>query len=323
LAVPLAFADNIGGAKVIGTNLNFFELRRQQNQPPAFQLETGRLFSGEAHEEAGAGEHVLEAVLGSKAAAELGLDLGGRFSTTHGYGRGIASDQHQDVYVVVGILKPTDTPYDAAVYTAIENIWEVHASAGDSADLALNPTAGANEVTAILVLPTGFIEQNQIFQEFYLSTTAQAAYPGKELTNLFRYIQDAQALLNIIAFLVLGIAAFTVFLAMYSTTMAREQAIAIMRSLGSRRVNVLRVILFETLLISILGAAVGRLVGYSAAAIIADIYLEKSALPIPIRVQLQWEVLLWVLPLGVGMLAGVIPAIMAYRVDVVEKLFPS
>jgi putative ABC transport system permease protein len=328
LAVPLAFADNIGGAKIIGTNLNFFELRRKQNEPPAFQLEEGRFFSTEVEEHEDEGveeeeEHQLEAVLGSKAAEELGLSIGDRFTTTHGYGRGIASDEHHDVYVVVGILKPTDTPYDSAVYTYIENVWEVHAAEGDSADLALNPTAGANEVTSILVLPRGFVEQNQIFQEFYVSTTAQAAYPGKELTNLFRYIQDAQELLNTIAFLVLGIAAFTVFLAMYSTTVAREQAIAIMRSLGSRRSNVFRVIIFETLLISVLGAAVGRLVGYSAAVVIADFYSKQSALPIPIRIQWQWEALLWVLPMVVGALAGIIPAIMAYRVDVVEKLFPS
>ncbi|MCI0710120.1 MAG: FtsX-like permease family protein, partial [Chloroflexi bacterium] len=104
---------------------------------------------------------------------------------------------------------------------------------------------------------------------------------------------------------------------------AREQAIAVMRSLGSRRTNVFRVILFETLVISLLGAAVGRIFGYGAASVIANIFTDESAIPIPIRVQADWELLLWALPLAVGALAGIIPAIMAYRVDVVEKLFPT
>ncbi len=369
LAVPLAFADSIGGAKIIGTNMNFFELRREPGEPPAFQIAEGRLWEeheahegeeheaeGEEHDEEAEGEeheeeehneaevaegeeheegegeeheedHFFEAVLGSRAAEELGLEIGDTFQAAHGYSTPIASSVHRDFYKVVGILEETNTPYDAAVLTDMENIWEVHAEIEEgrptSDDLAAEATVGEGELTAILVVPNLSVQQAIVSQYDAQSTETSVAFPGKELTELYRLVDDAQELLNMIAFLVLGIAAFTVFLSMYSTTVAREQAIAVMRSLGSRRTNVFRVILFETLVISLLGAAVGRIFGYGAASVIANIFTDESAIPIPIRVQADWELLLWALPLAVGALAGIIPAIMAYRVDVVEKLFPT
>jgi putative ABC transport system permease protein len=345
LAVPIALADNVGNAKVVGTNLNFFELRRAANEPPAFQIAEGRLFdaseaphqadqseaddnaAGEDHEQAH-NEHIFEAVLGAKAAEDLGLSIDDTFQTRHGLGRSLDINTHEDFYRVVGILEKTTTPYDAAVFTPLQNIWDVHAvdpnaPRSAAAELAAEQTAGYGQLTAILVVPSGFQEQNLLFQRFYNSSDYQAAFPGKELTEIFRLISDAQELLTWISFLVLGIAAFTIFLAMYSKTIAREQAIAIMRSLGSRRLNVFRIILFETLLIAVAGALLGRAFGYGTAAIIAEIFSDRSAIPVPIRVLPMWEAILWALPVGVGILAGLIPAVMAYRVNVVEKLFPS
>jgi hypothetical protein len=37
----------------------------------------------------------------------------------------------------------------------------------------------------------------------------------------------------------------------------------------------------------------------------------------------ELEPFLWLLPILLGLLAGLVPALMAYRVDVVEKLFPT
>jgi putative ABC transport system permease protein len=331
LAVPLAFADNVGGARVIGTTLEFFELRRAANEPPAFQIAEGRLFTMETthldEDHADEDEHLFEAVLGSKAAEDLGLKIGESFRAQHGFGRGIAENVHFDAYMVVGILEETKTPYDAAIFTALNTVWEVHAEIEDGRPtvegLEAESTVGTNQLTAILVLPRRFGDDGRLFQEFAQGSEAQAAYPGKELTEIYRFIDDAQELLNLIALLVLGIAAFTVFLSMYSTTVARERSIAVMRSLGSRRLSVMRVILFETLFITLLGAALGRILGYGTAYLIADVFSDRSAIPIPVIVKLDWEILLWALPLGVGMIAGLIPAVMAYRVDVVEKLFPS
>ncbi len=324
LSVPLAFGDNVGGAHIIGTNHNFFELRRSQLERPAFQLAQGRLFA----------EVTFEAVLGSQASQRLGLGIGDQFLATHGIGRGIAENLHDDVYTVVGILHPTGTPYDTAVYTNIVSVWEAHAhiesefspsspftTSIQTPELAI--ATSTDQVTSILVLPTGFIEQNQLAQQFYLDPALQAAFPGDELASLINLLNQGQQVLNLIGYLVLGIASLTLFLSMYSAILARKQSIAIMRSLGSSRLTVFRVVIFETLIVSITGAILGRIIGYGLAFAIATQFSEHSAIPIPIRFLPDVELLLWVLSIGVGILAGIVPAWLAYRVNVVENLFDS
>ncbi|MCB0115163.1 MAG: FtsX-like permease family protein [Caldilineaceae bacterium] len=96
-----------------------------------------------------------------------------------------------------------------------------------------------------------------------------------------------------------------------------------MRGLGARRANVFRIVLFETVLLALLGALLGRIVGYGGAWIIAQQISDQAAFPVPIRWLPELEPLLWGLPLLLGLVADLIPAWQAYRVDVVEKLFPT
>lgn len=346
LTVPLAFGDNIGGFRIIGTNHHFFELKTHASAPPAFQLHAGDFFddphqhthhSDDADDHEAEDDHddhdshTYEAVLGWKAYQQLGLQLGDQFVGTHGVGVGIAENVHHDhPFTVVGILKPSDTAYDSAVYTTVEAVWEAHDHAETDATqspysiaaLESNEPA-ADKITAVLVLPSGFIEQNQIAQEFYITPTMQAAFPGKELGDLLHLMRQGQAVLNVIGYLVLGIAGLTLFLSMYSAINARRQAIAIMRGLGSQSLSVVRMILFETLILSIVGSLLGCVLGYGGAALIAQAITAQSTIPIPITFMPQLEVMLWTLALGVGFFAGIIPAIMAYSVNVVENLFPS
>ena len=42
LAVPIAMGDNVGGARIVGTDEHFFDLRPSQQEPPAFQLAAGQ-----------------------------------------------------------------------------------------------------------------------------------------------------------------------------------------------------------------------------------------------------------------------------------------
>jgi putative ABC transport system permease protein len=323
LAIPIAMGDNIGGAPIIGTEATFFELRAAQNELPAFQISEGRIFSTR-----------FEAVLGSKAAKSLGLKIGDAFRGQHGVHEGLPSDVHEDVYIVVGILAPSNTPYDTAVYVTLETVWDVHAEEADAEhfaastgsippDLADPATSTTDQVTAVLVKPVGFIEANQLWQDYYVSTDAQAVFPGKELGDLFDLLRQGEQVLIIVGYLVLLIACLTIFLSIYSATLSREQSIAVMRGLGGSRMTVFRVVIFETVLITFFGAALGRVLGYGLAYSIASVVEREAAIPIPIRYLPDLEPLLWAAPFGLGIAAGFLPAVMAYRVNVVEKLFPT
>lgn len=331
LAVPIAMGDNVGGARIVGTDEHFFALRPSQQTAPAFQLAAGQHFGGD-----------FEAVLGSRAAAELGLTLGDRFQPQHGVERGLESDTHAEEHTVVGILQPSNTPFDNAVLTSAESVIRMHAAAESIAPAASSPdhadeqagdhadeAGGAPEhvdsgqVTAVLVQPIGFIEANEIWRDFYTGTEAQAVFPGRELGSLFDLLNQGQAILIVVGYQAAIMAALTLFLAIYSATESRQQLLAILRSTGASRGTVVAVVLVETVLMALLGTLLGRLLGYGAAAAIAAQITRQSAIPISISYLGTLEVALWLLPLGLGVLAGLLPAWHAYRVNVVEKLFPS
>lgn len=317
LAVPLAMGDNVGNARIIGTNHDFFTLGPSLQEPPTFQLAQGQLFA----------EH-FEAVLGSKAAANLGLVLGDRFVPAHGVSQGLAGDEHAIPHTVVGILQPSATAFDNAVFTTLASVIKLHAEEEQSneAGQQTETEAGHSEaatITAILVRPVGFIEQNDLWQEFYTGAEAQAAFPGRELGALFDLLNQGQALLRLVGYLAAVMAALTLFLAVYSATSARDRLLALMRGLGANRTTVFRIVLLETVLIALGGALLGRLLGYGVATGIAAQIAAQSAIPIPIRYLPQLEPFLWGLPLLLGTVAGLLPALQAYRANVVEKLFPA
>ncbi len=321
LAVPLAMGDNIEAARIIGTNSDFFTLQPSTNAAPTFLLAEGQFFGTE-----------FEAVVGSAAASRLSLDIGDTFAPQHGVQRGLPSDNHRTEHRVVGILQPTNSPYDNAVFTSLESVWHVHEETDEEQALEQTAPPSLNDgeapevrdqITAVLVKPRGFVEANQIWRDLQLGSEAQAAFPGQELGALFDLLSQAQRVLNIVGYLVTGMAALTVLLALYSATLAREQSIAIMRSLGASRSTVVGIILAEALLLTLVGTLVGRVLGYVAAGVIAHTLTAERGVPIPIGMLPALEPWLWLVPLAIGLMAGLFPALMAYRVNVVEKLFPA
>lgn len=321
--VPMIFAD-MSGTIIIGTKNTILNMTDFDGEP-VFTIADGRMLTANNNDPEVEHEHMegmFEAVVGSRAAERLNLQIGDTFQGSHGLGVTLATDVHEEIYTVVGILEPTDTAYDEAIFTQVVSVWTVH---DDDVlpEFAANQLGATNEVTAVLVSATSFANQQQIVQEFLTSQEAQVAFPGDELAQLFELIDQAQEILTVVAYLVLAIASLTVFLAMYNAIVARERAIAIMRGLGSSQAVIFRIVIFETLMVTLIGVVLGRLLAYPAAMLIAAEISSESTIPIPLRVLVNWELILLLVPLGVGAIAGLLPAMMAYRVNVVEKLFPS
>ncbi|MBW7882670.1 MAG: ABC transporter permease [Caldilineaceae bacterium] len=330
--VPLAMGDNVGGARIIGTDHSFFDLRPTLQDPPAFQLAAGRLFADD-----------FEVVLGSRAAQALGLSIGDHFVPAHGVERGLESDEHGTVHTVTGILLPSATPFDSAAFTTVDSVIALHdeeepggttavadvqAGKGTGAGAVRWGDAGIDHVedgrvTALLVRPMGFVEANQLWRDFYVGTEAQAVFPGRELGGLFDLLNQGQEILGFVGYLTSGMAALTLFLAVYSVTSVRQHLLAILRGVGANRSTVFRIVLAETIVMALLGALTGRVLGYLAAVLIGNQLALQSAIPVEIRYLPGLEPVLWLLPLALGVLAGLLPAWQAYRVNVVEKLFPS
>ena len=320
---PLAMSDNIGGASIIGTDQSFFLLQRDNNDP-LFQIAAGRLFAGD-----------FEVVLGSQTATESALKIGDRFHPSHGIGKGLTSDVHTNItYTVVGILKPSHSPYDRAAFATINSIWVTHDTANETSDPNAQTSDASDagkvapshgKLTAALLLPFG-IQLNTIYtiaQGLNNGKDAMAVYPGAELGNLFDLLNQGQVALNIVALLALFMASITTLLSLYATTLSREQAIAVMRSLGASRSTVFMITLLEAIGLTVLGVLLGAVIGHAVAAAVGDQLAAQSALPIETRILWSQELPLLLIPVVLGVVAGLLPAVMAYRLNVVEKLFAT
>src|SRR5882757_3423694 len=130
LAVPIAVGDNYHGYRLVGTTLDFFN-RAEFAPGKHFTVSPdGRIFD----------PSLREAVVGSFAARKLGLKPGDTFHPFHGliYDE---KNQHSETYLVVGVLKPSNTPADRVIWIPLEGIQKMSGH---------DPRA-ATDISAVLV----------------------------------------------------------------------------------------------------------------------------------------------------------------------------
>lgn len=116
-AIPAQIGDSYRAQwPVLATNTDFFS-KFKPAEDSSWSFAQGRAFSKE-----------FEVVLGSAAAKSTGHKLGDQLVLTHGaagQGGGHEHDEHK--YEVVGILTPTGTAHDRALFTNLESSWILHA----------------------------------------------------------------------------------------------------------------------------------------------------------------------------------------------------
>jgi putative ABC transport system permease protein len=303
LAVPLALGDNYRGYRLVGTTLDLFQ-RAEYAEGRRFEIESGgRLF------EAG----YREAVAGSFVAQRLKLKPGDKFHPYHGLIFD-EKEQHAETYVVTGILKPSNTPADRVIWIPLEGIQRMTGH---------NPDA-QTDVSAVLVklrsAAAGF--QLDILYNKQGNRLTFAWPTGQVMSELFDKIGWFDRVLALVAYLVAFVAVTSVLVSLYNSMNERRREIAILRALGARRVTVFGAIVLEAVAIT----ALGVLGGFVAYAIIATgvagvIRAQTGVVLNPLAFS---PVMLWApgMMLALGALAGMVPAMKAYRTPVAEHLVP-
>lgn len=140
-------------------------------------------------------------------------------------------------------------------------------------------------------------------------------------SNLRRQFSKALLVLMAIVALVLLIACANVANLLIARAMARQREIAIRLALGSGRLRLIRQLLVESCLLSLVGGLTGMVVALVAdRALIA--FLPPSSVPLAISASPDWRVLSFTLGLSVltGLTFGLVPALQATRPDVADTL---
>jgi putative ABC transport system permease protein len=132
VAVPYCLGDSYKGFRAVGTTPDLFDKisygSYDDGTPKKYEFAEGENFKP---------EDFMGAVVGATAARETGLRIGDRFPITHGLAEDENAHVHEEsLFHVVGILRPTGTPNDRAVFVNMEGFYlmEGHALEVDFED---------------------------------------------------------------------------------------------------------------------------------------------------------------------------------------------
>lgn len=357
-AIPQCRGDNYKGFPVIGTTDEMFSkfsrgklgvnsegrtiprlLEFEAGVPFEFSHEDLLEFADEAaalhahvHQSGGAHDghdHSLPirdawrfAVIGSSVSRRLGLTVGDSITPVHGVADEITAHVHEEARCeIIGVLAATGAPLDRSVFIPAATFLAIDKH--DALRESQESEAGNVALSAVIVdtvRPAQFGQK--LRYEFQTRADAQAAVPWFEVSRLLQVVGNASDVLRVVSYLVLVVAGISILVALYNTMNERRREIAIMRSLGARRIQIVRVILQEALIVSAVGGVLGVALCHFAAYCLSDVVAEM------VDVAVDWSVFslaeLWLI-LGVavlGGLAGILPAIKGSRTPVADHLGP-
>jgi putative ABC transport system permease protein len=333
-AIPLCMGDYVGSFRCIGTTPDYFNLLRHgEENDLEYRFASGRNFVDYSDEHG-----YFEAVIGSQVASEMNLKLGDPIYASHGKAGGA---EHEEGFTVVGILAPTGTPNDRGAFVNIEGFYllEGHvapdreASGKEKPGTAVAPQRDSvlskvrlpihkREVTAILVKTDPPMKAISLERQVNKTEHAQAVSPIKVISGLmFFFLQPIKWAMLAITSLVCVVSAISILVSIYNSMSERKRDIAVMRALGASRDHVTLIILVESVLIAVLGGAVGWVLGHSIGPL-ANPWTEPAT---GVRIDffsVNSTMEAWIVPalILVGILAGIVPSISAYRTSVASSL---
>jgi putative ABC transport system permease protein len=320
-AIPLAFGDNYRGYKILGTTPDYLEKY-------GAKIAEGKLF-----------EKNFEVVIGSDIAKKLSLKIGYEFFGSHGdAAEGEVHDHYG--YKVVGIAKPTGKVVDNLILCTIPSVWQMHGGHGEeenpahgeeghvhvegeehqeAADMTLDEPG--MEITAVLLKfrnKMGIVTWPRIIAQ---NTKMQVASPAIEVNRLFSLFGIGISALQYLAYGIMLISGISIFIALYNTLKERENEFALMRVNGAKRLQLLKVVMIESLLLCVVGFIFGTILGRVGLSLLSNSAEEDFKMSFnPYEFIWEKEGTLFLLTIFVGFIAALIPAVKAYDLNISKTL---
>ena len=153
-----------------------------------------------------------------------------------------------------------------------------------------------------------------------VQTEMQAASPAFESARLFNLLGVGFDVVRAFAAILIVSAAISVFVALYNALRERRYDLAIMRTLGSSRRKLMGLMIAEGVLLALLGALIGIVLGHLLAEALGMLLRARQQVEVTGWYWLNAELWLLALGIGVGLIAALIPALFAYRTDIARTL---
>lgn len=317
-AIPFVVGHSYGGVRVNAIDSRFLT---------EFEYMPGKTFSFEK-EKGGSGrpfKNPREAVAGWAAAKALNIQLGEGFHPVcgvHEHGPVHKEDQ----LTFVGVFAPTGTPHDRAVYIPLETFYGLQGHPRETAIMAEN--VEHREVSGAYIkfkrIRGGAVHPGIQDLKFAVnqSDRNQLVVPAEVMPRLHNIIGWVDRVLIAIAIMLTVLSSLFLFFSLLQSLREMRRDLALFRALGATRMSVMGLILSEALIVSISGGILGLVFGHW----LIDIGSQFIKIETGVGFTATYVCLIdWLVIPGtalLGLVAGFIPGIQAYRLSVIQNLSP-
>lgn len=247
--IPYSLGDGHRGFRVVATDENFFKHYR-------FKRDRGVEFSQ--------GEYsgkVLDVVIGSEVEKALRYKLKDSVIIAHGSTTGDSFIEHSDrPFTVSGILKPTGTAIDRAIYISLAGMEAIHMEFSDfqkltSPESQLQPKA----ITSFFLRSKNRVQTLNLQREInnFEDEPLSAAIPGVVLNDLWQSLKVVDLALRSIIWIVGFVSLAALFSIMLTLLNERRRELSLYRSLGAPSTLIFSLLALEGFLISLIATVLG------------------------------------------------------------------
>jgi putative ABC transport system permease protein len=317
--VPLSLGDSHRGFRVLGTTTDYFT-RYKYRHGQSLAFAAGKPFAD-----------LFDVVIGADVATQLGYKIGGRIIVAHGVGS-VSFVEHEDKpFQVSGILEKTGTPVDRTLHVSLEAIEAIHVdwqsgmpipgqsiSAEEVRKMHLEPKAITAALVGLKSKLATFKVQRAINE--YREEPLSAIIPGAALQELWGLVATAETALSVISAMVVATALLGMVTTILTTLNERRREMAILRSVGARPTTILGLLATEAAFLTLSGVIAGVALLYGALVALRPAIDRAYGLQLSLDAPTASEWLTLSAIVAAGVLAGLIPALRAYRLSLADGM---
>ncbi len=321
-AVPLSLGDSWRGYRVVGTSDGYFEHYRY-GAGHALAFASGRPF-----------DDLYDVVIGAEVAQAQKVGLGDQIVLAHGTGAVTLATHADKPFRVSGILQRIGTPVDSSLLVSLPAIEAIHVdwrsgvqlrsqrvSAEQARHLDLTPTSITAFMLGLNSRIATFSVQRRINE--YPDEAMLAILPGVTLQQLWQSLGMAERALQLISAMVVALGMVSLVALLVSTLQERRREMAILRATGARPGYIAALLVVEAVATSAVACALALVLLVVASMAGRGWALANFGLSIT-HVWPDGRELAWVAGvLAISAVAGLVPALLAYRRTLADGLSPG
>ena len=297
-SIKLLYGDNYKGYRIVGAEKKLIELYK------------GVIKEGKEW------DNPYEVLVGSKVYEKLNIKLGDDLITSHGL-RETGQSHSDKSFKVVGLLESSNSVMDQLIITSPESVWNIHSSHDDDDDEHEDEN---KEITAMLIKFKSPMNIIRFPRQINENTNLQAAVPSYEISRLFKLFGFGIETLTYLAYLIIIVSGFSLFINLFNSMNDRKYEMALIRTLGASRFQLSRMIIFESLILTIAGFAIGLLFSRFGVMFVSSLMDESINYNLDSIKILNEEYWLLGLSVLIGLISSLIPAIQVYKMNISKIL---